>query len=192
MAEIEVEIVVRVLNGVHNLQGNLRKREEPKVGGAKGQVPVYIYRRSVRYRWVYCVPAALCVLLTAIICVAALVAVLSGKGNLSRLRYYLNRLSAGRLLVALKLGDHDYDSSSKDWLEASGKRRLSLSGKEYENVPMEEQHVIEAKHDNNRSLMDTPTERSEPSIVAVGDGGALISSTSQSRPHANSTLQTQS
>ncbi|KAK3708113.1 hypothetical protein LTR37_011617 [Vermiconidia calcicola] len=144
-----------------NLQGSLRKRDETMArrSSLNGQVPVYVYQRMVRYRWVYGIPAALCLLLAAIICVAAIVAVTSGKSSIPWIRYYLNRLSAGRLLAALKVGEHDYDSDTKVWLAADGRRRLSLpvsgpvlgtvSG--YESVSTDEQHVVEPKYDIHAS-----------------------------------------
>jgi hypothetical protein len=131
-----------------NLHGTLHKRGETRRSNADALVPVYVYQRVVRYRWVYGIPAALCLLLAAIVCAAAIVAVASGKGGISRLRYYLNRLSAGRLLAALKLADHNFDSNTALWLDVSGKRRVSLSGSGYESLPTEEQHVVvETKHD---------------------------------------------
>jgi hypothetical protein len=67
---------------------------------------------------------------------------------LARVQYYLNRLSAGRLLVALRSGEHDYDSSREVWLASPGRRRLSLPASGYEGVPtMDQQVVVQAKRD---------------------------------------------
>jgi hypothetical protein len=73
------------------------------------------------------VPAGLTLLLSVIICVTALVAVVSGKGNVRQIGHYLDSLSAGRLLVALKTGIRDFESRSTEWLEVSGRRRMSLA-----------------------------------------------------------------
>ena len=126
----------------------LQQRDESTTArGADRRVPVYAYQRVVRYRWVYGIPAALALLLTAIICFTALVAAVSGKGSIPRIRYYLNRLSAGRLLTALKSNTNDYDSDTKTWLDERGREPLTLpqSGLESKSAP--EQYVVEAKRD---------------------------------------------
>jgi hypothetical protein len=73
------------------------------------------------------IPAGLILLLPVIICVTALVAVVSGRGNVRQIRHYSDSLSAGRLLVALKSGIRDFELRSAEWLEVSGRRRVSLA-----------------------------------------------------------------
>lgn len=135
-----------------NLQGSLRKREEGRSEKRSVQVPVHVYQRVVRYRWVCGIPVALCLMLAAIICLAARVAVASGKGSVGRMQHYLNRLSAGRLLAALKLGEHDYHSSRETWLAASGRKPVPLAGGGYESELAYEQLFVEAKHDGRPPL----------------------------------------
>jgi hypothetical protein len=116
-----------------NLQSEetLRKRDISSSTSttAASRVSVRAYVRRTRYHWLYAIPAGLTLLLVVVICVAALVAVVSGKGNVRRIRHYSDSLSAGRLLVALKTGVRDFESSSAEWLKVSGRRRMSLANR---------------------------------------------------------------
>ncbi|KAK5169528.1 uncharacterized protein LTR77_005504 [Saxophila tyrrhenica] len=129
-----------------NMQSPLQKHAEPHAPprSGSGSVPVRIYQRTVHYRWIYAIPAFLCLFVAGLICLSAVVAFISGKGRVSRVRHYLNRLSAGRLLVALKLEERDWESSTKLWLAMRGGRSVSLA---YESVAAEERevHVVRTK-----------------------------------------------
>jgi hypothetical protein len=131
-----------------DLQNPLQKRADTSTHTERGQLPIRIFRPVVRYRWIYGIPAAICLLLAGLICLAALVAVISGRATTSRIRHYLNRLSAGRLLVALRFGTSDFDSGGKFWLGTSGRTELPLPRSDYQDVPTEEQHVVQVKHDD--------------------------------------------
>jgi hypothetical protein len=73
-------------------------------------------------------------LLAAVICATALVAVVSGKGTISRVRYHLDSLSSGELLVALETGISDIGSRTAEWLEVSGRKKMSLAKRRDGNV----------------------------------------------------------
>ncbi|KAK1047674.1 hypothetical protein LTR74_017697 [Friedmanniomyces endolithicus] len=112
-----------------NLQGLQRRDSVPSIGD--GQVPVYVYQRVIHYHWVYGIPAAKCPLLIAAICLSASISVGTGRGSMSR-------LSAGRLLAALRLCEEDFVSPSKEWARGLGSAQLSLFEAAYEPVVQEE------------------------------------------------------
>jgi hypothetical protein len=114
-----------------NLRGDssLRRRSNSSstISGTRSRVAVRPYIRRTHYHWLYAIPAGLTLLLATVICATALVAVVSGKGTISRVRYLLNSLSSGRLLVALKTGVSDFELRTTEWLEASGREKMSLA-----------------------------------------------------------------
>jgi hypothetical protein len=114
-----------------NLQGDdaLKERgnSSSTISATKSRVSVRPYIRRTHYHWLYAIPAGLTLLLAAVICATALVAVVSGKGTVSRVRCYLDSLSSGRLLVALKTGVSDFESRTPEWLEVSGRKTMSLA-----------------------------------------------------------------
>jgi hypothetical protein len=107
----------------------LRKRGNlsTTVSATSDRVSVRPYIRRTHYHWLYAIPAGLTLLFAAVICATALVAVVSGRGTLSRVRYHLDSLSAGRLLVALETGVSDFGSKTAEWLESSGQKKMSLA-----------------------------------------------------------------
>jgi len=117
-----------------NLQGDnaLQKRSNSSstTSAARSRVSVRPSVRTTHYHWLYAVPAGLTLLLAAVVCATALVAVVSGKGTISRVRYHLNSLSSGRLLVALNIGVSDFESRTAEWLESSGRKKMSLAKRE--------------------------------------------------------------
>jgi hypothetical protein len=99
---------------------------------AVASVPVYVYEHRVRYRWVYAIPALLCLALATLICAGALVAVVLG-GTVGRVRYYMQRLSTGRVLGAFlyptwraDLGRNAVGSDTREWIALIGRRRVRI------------------------------------------------------------------
>ena len=150
-----------------NLQGAsaLQKRDDPATSRAStsgsASVPVRIYVRQTHYRWLYAIPAAVTLLLAAIICAAALVALACGKGSVARIGYYLNHLSAGRLLVAVQTRVREFGSKREVWLEGGGRTSLALATdgdgdgdgllEGDEDDGRVERHVVQPKRDRGRS-----------------------------------------
>ena len=93
-----------------------------------GQVPVYLYRRIIRYRWVYGIPAFLSLLPVALILVSAAVALLTDRGSIKRVKHYLWNLSAGRILTTFIYPEssHMY-SDTKEWIRAVGVRNITIT-----------------------------------------------------------------
>jgi hypothetical protein len=108
-----------------NLQGEDMKQKKDLISSntidaISSRVPVRVYVRQIRYRWLYSTPAGLILLFAVIICAATLAAVLSGKGTIRRIEHYLNHLSVGRLLVANETKVKDFNSTTRDWLNELG------------------------------------------------------------------------
>ena len=116
-----------------NLPPNLQKRSmsvrkrddmtQPR------EVPVHLYRRVVRYRWVYGIPAFLSSLVVALILVGAISALLTGRGSIQRVKHYLWNLSAGRILTTFIYpgSSHMPYSDTKDWIRGVGSANITIS-----------------------------------------------------------------
>jgi hypothetical protein len=117
-----------------NLQGDnvLQKRGNSgtTTSATGSRVSVRPYIRRTHYHWLYAIPATLTLLLAVVICIATLVAVVTGKSTASRVRYHMNSLSTGRLLLALETGVCDFESKTAEWLEISGRKKTSLTKRE--------------------------------------------------------------
>lgn len=105
--------------------GNLKKRQSQGEDQSV-MVPVRLYEKKVRYHWVYGIPAYMAL--------AMFFGVLAGsccctvfRSGPKRTRYYLNHLSAGRLLAEQKYpGAVDKQVDSKTWVKMAGKRPVDL------------------------------------------------------------------
>ncbi|GAB7336616.1 hypothetical protein MBLNU13_g10313t1 [Cladosporium sp. NU13] len=114
-----------------SLQGDdaLQKRDNSSnsILAAGAHVSVRPYIRRTRYHWLFAIPAGLTLLLVAVICATTLVSIVSGKGTVAQVRFHLDNLSAGRLLVALETGVIDFGSKTAEWLEVNGRKQMSLT-----------------------------------------------------------------
>ncbi|KAK5120014.1 hypothetical protein LTR85_007090 [Meristemomyces frigidus] len=64
-----------------------------------------------------------------------------GDGRVPVIRFFLWRLSAGRLLAALRLREEDFVSPTKEWAREQGSAQLLLAEAAYEPIAQEEQAV---------------------------------------------------
>jgi hypothetical protein len=93
-----------------------------------GKVPVHLYQRVIRYRWIYGIPAFLSFLVVSFILFGAIVALLTGRGSISRVKHYLWNLSAGRILAAfIYPGSSHMYSDTKEWTRVVGSNNITLS-----------------------------------------------------------------
>ena len=109
-------------------QQNKRRRDGgggiAKPGG--NQVPIQVYQRKIRYHWVYGIPAADSLVVTAIICTVVLTSILT-KSSLACLRHFIYSLSAGRLLGAFLFPDEgDPKADTKTWIKQVGRKQVRL------------------------------------------------------------------
>lgn len=92
-----------------------------------GKVPVHLYRRVIRYRYLYGIPALVCVVVVAAILVSTIIALLTGRGSIERVKRYLWRLSAGRIMIAFIYPEskHLY-SDTKEWIQGVGATNIRI------------------------------------------------------------------
>jgi hypothetical protein len=105
---------------------NLAKRDDP---ATIVKVPITVYTRRIRFHVYYGIPAFFVLALSAFVALTALVFLLLGRASPSRMRYYLNHTSAGRILTTfLYTNDCAPDAPRADWIRAVGRKRIDLGG----------------------------------------------------------------
>lgn len=118
-------------NSPSSSSNKLRKRQsdsnddndEPSV-----LVPVRLYERRIRYRWVYGIPAFMVLALFVTIVAGSCCCVMFQRAGPKRTRYYLNHLSAGRLLAEQRYpGSADRQADTRTWVKLAGKRPVALN-----------------------------------------------------------------
>lgn len=109
--------------------GNLSNRQnQSDNGGSESErlVPVKVFRLRVRYHWLYAIPALMTIVMfLSILCLAT--CCMFFRSGPRRVRYYLDHLSAGRLLAdqqhpggSIKL------AGTKEWIRSVGRERVNL------------------------------------------------------------------
>jgi hypothetical protein len=91
-----------------------------------GQVPVHLYRREIRYRWIYGIPAFLSLLPVVLVLVSAIVALLTDRGSIKRVKHYLWNLSPGRILTTFIYGSSHMHSDTKEWIREMGIKNVTI------------------------------------------------------------------
>lgn len=111
-----------------------RKRAEPASTEEVNLVPIYIYNREVQYRIPYAIPAFIVLGLVLGVLALSITALVSRRAGPARIRWFLTRLSAGRLMTTpLVRGGGDVspgeDKPAKDmWFHGPGKVKVDISG----------------------------------------------------------------
>ncbi|KAH6853287.1 hypothetical protein B0I37DRAFT_420104 [Chaetomium sp. MPI-CAGE-AT-0009] len=138
-------------NAVVGTHGQMPRTEPPGLGPAyvesRGEkqkradpdttilVPVHLFSRRVQYKIPYAIPAFLALALILGTLGFILVAVVSRGAGPRSIRWFLQRLSAGRLMTATLLDEDDGgyaagDAASKDkWLDGPGGVKVDISGR---------------------------------------------------------------
>ena len=138
-----------------NLQETNKKRDVVGVSNG-GQVPVRVYQRKIRYHYVYGIPAAICLVMAAVICTVALMSILLKRSSIGRLRQYIYSLSAGRLLGAFLFpAEGDPRADTKTWIDQVGHKPVCLPefgpirGTEAEKPPGKTYSLVNQKEPTN-------------------------------------------
>lgn len=110
---------------------DLRKRQNANGGQEQAQqtvlVPVRLYEKKVQYHWLYAIPAFMAMALFLTTLAASCCCTILRRGGPKRTRFYLNHLSAGRLLGEQRYpGAVNGQAPTKEWLNAVGKRKVAL------------------------------------------------------------------
>ena len=113
------------MNAIEGTRGwieedELTKRDEESSASGSALVPVLIYRRKVQYKWLYAIPAFVALGLFGLLAFVSAVFSVIRQGP-ARVRYYLNQLSAGRLLAMQHYpGQCEKGAPTKTWIDRVG------------------------------------------------------------------------
>lgn len=95
---------------------------------AIAQVPVRIFSRQIRYRWLFGIPAYVSVLLSLALGSATLILVCLGRASTSKMRAYLHATSVGRSLsLFLYPGECEPQTTSRRWVRGVGSKKIHIS-----------------------------------------------------------------
>jgi len=90
-------------------------------------VSVTVYRRRVRYRWQFAIPAFLSITLVGLTSVGAFILCVLMRSTPAKINHYLRHLSTGRLLSAIQYpGESDQEASTEEWLSQVGHKPVEV------------------------------------------------------------------
>ena len=104
----------------------LQRRQSNNDAQQTVMVPVKLFEKKVQYHWLYAIPAFMALALFGTVLAASCCCAVF-RGGPKRTRYYLNHLSAGRLMGEQRFpGTVDKQVPTNEWIRAVGKRTISL------------------------------------------------------------------
>lgn len=99
---------------------NLTKRDAESSTSGVTLVPVLVYQKKVQYKWLYAIPALVALGFFGLLALASVILSVVRQGP-ARVRYYLNQLSAGRLLAMQHYpGQCDKGAPTRVWIDRVG------------------------------------------------------------------------
>lgn len=149
----------------YNEASELNKRDENSGNTSNGQtlVPVLLYAKRVQYNWVYGIPAFIVLAVCGLVLLISILFAFARQGT-ARIRYYLNQLSAGRLLVTQHYpGQCDKGAETKFWIETVGKEIVDITQNPASRPP----------HSQNLPLFDGKEGNIQASTVELHDAYPL-------------------
>lgn len=98
---------------------------------ADGQYPVYVLERQIRYRWIWGIPALICVAIVGLAVLYALIGAVFGNATISRLRHLMYNISTGRVFASFVYPDSRDDKSvhTKRWIKSVGHKPIEVYGR---------------------------------------------------------------
>ncbi|KIX05251.1 uncharacterized protein Z518_06123 [Rhinocladiella mackenziei CBS 650.93] len=129
-----------------NLQGDGQKLRKRQDSGATtttdDTVPIQIYERRIRYHLLYGIPAAICLVMTVLVSLGALLTMVLGHGSIGRLRHYIWSLSAGRMLGAFLFPkEGDLHSDTKVWIRQVGWKPVRIGTPDIPQLSYAQSHT---------------------------------------------------
>lgn len=93
---------------------------------ADGFYPVHVLQRELHYRWAFGIPAIICVAITGIAILLALIGLIFGNASIARLRGLMYNISTGRVLAAYVYPEqrHLKDAETKEWIASVGHKQI--------------------------------------------------------------------
>jgi hypothetical protein len=114
---------------------NLARRAEESNSDMQGQVLIYLFNRTTNYNLLYAIPAFIVLAIVIFTLVASVIYLVLGRGTVSRVKFYLSRLSTGRVMTAFLDDDGATETSGKSsgnstsqWLKKDGRIVVDVSG----------------------------------------------------------------
>jgi hypothetical protein len=130
----------------------LQRRDAGLSPGSIVQVPVTLWQRHLRYHPVYAIPAIFAAILVLIATIAALVLLTMKRSGPSKMRWYLNHTSAGRILTTfLYPNDSEPQASTSVWSSGAGRKNVDLKksvprASSHEEIQDSDEDVSSASH----------------------------------------------
>ena len=127
------------------LPPNLARRDDGETAESE-MVPVFVRKRWTRYRYVYAIPAFIVLAIVAATLVGSIVAAILGRGTIGRIKMFLARLSAGRVMTAILVKDEPVTEgegsmaesvSTSRWLEKDGRVMVDVSRRRPHSVGLD-------------------------------------------------------
>lgn len=115
-------------NSIPGTDGGIQKRQQsPNPAESTAQVPVRVFTKQIRYKWVYGIPAYLSVLITGVVSFATLLLLCFGRTSISKTKAYLNATSPGRVLTLLTYpGECETQTPTSRWVRGVGAKKIRI------------------------------------------------------------------
>jgi hypothetical protein len=108
---------------------SLSMSEADELALRQRQRTIRVYQHKILYHYTYGILAAVCVVMAALICVAAVISIILRQAFIGPRRFSIDSLSSGRPLRAFLFpADGDPQADTKAWLESVGRRSICLLG----------------------------------------------------------------
>ena len=105
------------------------EKEKRAEGDEDAMVPIHIFNRRVKYKFPYAIPAFVVLALVLATASFVFVAVVFRGATPRRMRMFLTRLSAGRVMTATLLQEGGKgDAPTQRWLDTQGRVPVDISG----------------------------------------------------------------
>ncbi|PVH69081.1 hypothetical protein DL98DRAFT_182905 [Cadophora sp. DSE1049] len=90
-------------------------------------VPITIYKKRIRYRILFAIPAFIVLAVTFAALCSVLVLAFMGRTGPGRMRKFLEATSAGRIIGKFSWAEKGAGKGTKEWIEAVGTRRVRIT-----------------------------------------------------------------
>ncbi|KAJ5161172.1 hypothetical protein N7492_006564 [Penicillium capsulatum] len=142
-----------------SLRPTSRPRRDDSVSpGSVVQVPVTPWRRHLRYKVVYAIPAITVGALFLVVVGVVITLLIVGRSGLAKMRWYINHTSPGRLLTTFLHPDEcQPQASTSVWVDSVGKKQISLK----DPVP----RALSVPSDSDEDAEDSQSNHSAESLI---------------------------
>lgn len=127
---------------------------------ADGTYPVFVLERQIRYRWVWGIPAFICVVIVGLAVLIALIGMIFGNATVSHLRNLMYNISTGRVFASFTYPElrHDKAADTKQWIQSVGHKPIHPFGK---SSAVQQREWVELRQSKNYVQIGQ-TEDTEP------------------------------